>query len=182
MGERWNHNIHYHPLVLAAVPARARTALDVGCGEGMLARALREKVPRVTGIDLDQPSVDAAKAFGDDIDYLVGDVLEHTFPSTFDFVASVATLHHMDAATALARLGSLLSPGGTLVVVGLARSQARYLPHDIAAVVATRVHERSKGYWQHPSPVCWPPPETYTGMQRLAAKVLPGVVFRRHIL
>jgi hypothetical protein len=30
---RWNHNIHYHRLVLAAVPPGSRTALDVGCGE-----------------------------------------------------------------------------------------------------------------------------------------------------
>ncbi|WP_243730629.1 methionine biosynthesis protein MetW [Nesterenkonia salmonea] len=34
--QRWNHNIHYHRLILDAVPAGARCALDVGCGNGLL--------------------------------------------------------------------------------------------------------------------------------------------------
>ena len=53
--DRWNHNIHYHPVVLATVPAGARTALDVGCGEGTLARALRRRVPHVLGMDRHEP-------------------------------------------------------------------------------------------------------------------------------
>lgn len=36
--ERWNHNVHLHPVVLDAVPTGAQRGLDVGCGEGMLAR------------------------------------------------------------------------------------------------------------------------------------------------
>ncbi|WP_233508567.1 class I SAM-dependent methyltransferase [Spongiactinospora gelatinilytica] len=60
-GKRWNHNIHYHPRILRAVPAGARRALDIGCGEGMLARGLRRAVPHVTGIDLHAPSVDQAR-------------------------------------------------------------------------------------------------------------------------
>ena len=40
----WNHNIHYHRLILDAVPPGARRALDVGCGEGTLARQLRAVV------------------------------------------------------------------------------------------------------------------------------------------
>ncbi|GAA0991221.1 hypothetical protein GCM10009555_078180 [Acrocarpospora macrocephala] len=39
-GRRWNHNIHYHPRILRAIPEGAQRALDVGCGEGMLAREL----------------------------------------------------------------------------------------------------------------------------------------------
>ncbi len=34
---RWNHNIHYYRLILDAVPTGARSALDVGCGNGLLA-------------------------------------------------------------------------------------------------------------------------------------------------
>ncbi|MDQ6782291.1 MAG: methionine biosynthesis protein MetW [Actinomycetota bacterium] len=45
--ERWNHNIHYHRLILDSVPAGARDALDVGCGEGMLARRLRRGLIRM---------------------------------------------------------------------------------------------------------------------------------------
>ena len=34
----WNHNVHHHPAVLAAVPDGCRTALDAGCGDGLLTR------------------------------------------------------------------------------------------------------------------------------------------------
>ena len=50
---RWNHNLHYHRVILAAVPDGARRSLDVGCGVGMLARDLRRVVPHVKGIDHD---------------------------------------------------------------------------------------------------------------------------------
>lgn len=46
---RWNHNLHYHRVILAAVPAGARRSLDVGCGVGMLARDLRRVVARAAG-------------------------------------------------------------------------------------------------------------------------------------
>jgi hypothetical protein len=36
----WNHNSHYHDLLLAAVPPGCRRALDVGCGLGTFARKL----------------------------------------------------------------------------------------------------------------------------------------------
>lgn len=184
--ERWNHNIHYHPLILGSVPAGARDALDVGCGEGTLARELRRIVPRVTGIDLDQASIELARTHdgGAGVEYLLGDVMTHPFePASFDVITSVATLHHMDGAAALGRLRDLLRPGGTLAVVGCARSTLPAdIPVEVAGVVANRLHRLTKKYWEHPSPTVWPPPETYAGMRRLAARVLPGVRYRRHLL
>lgn len=47
--ERWNHNIHSFDLVFGAVPTGPRNALDVGCGDGMLARRLAQAVERVVG-------------------------------------------------------------------------------------------------------------------------------------
>lgn len=186
---RWNHNIHYHPVVLAAVPDRAQRALDVGCGEGTLARTLRSLVAEVVGIDRDPRSIERAWAQDDPghpVDYVRGDFLDHRFaPGSFDLVASVAALHHMDAAGALARMRELLRPGGVLVVIGLARADLPAdLPIEIAAATLNLLYRltRRRSYWQAPSPTVRPPAQTYTEMRRLASEVLPGARFRRHVL
>jgi len=184
MREPWNHNIHYHPQILQAVPPGAERALDVGCGEGMLARKLRGVVPQVTGIDLHTPSLELARSHGDDIEYIHGDFLEYPLePASYDVIGSVATIHHVDARTALLRLRDLLRPGGALVVIGVARSNLpRDLPRELAGVTASWAHRAVKGHWEHPSPTVWPPPVTFPEMQSLAADLLPGATFRRHLL
>jgi len=57
MTKCWNHNVHYHPVLLGQLPAGAGDALDVGSGTGMLTRQLRERIPHVTGIDRHPPSI-----------------------------------------------------------------------------------------------------------------------------
>jgi SAM-dependent methyltransferase len=183
--QRWNHNLHYHRVILGAVPEECRRALDVGCGEGGLARDLGRVVPHVVAVALHEPSIRLARrqdATG--IDFLVGDFLSDLFePASFDLVTSVAALHHMDARLALGRMRDLLRPGGRLAVVGLARaSYPADLPRDAAAAVVHRLHKATKGYWEISSPTVWPPPETYAGMRDLAAELLPGARFRRHLL
>lgn len=183
---RWNHNTHYHRLVIATIPDGAGRALDVGCGEGMLVRELRRHVPEVVGIDLDQVSIDQAEVQNNDdagAEFVLGDFLTHPFePASFDFVTTVATLHHVDADIGLSRIRDLLRPGGVMCVVGLARAQLRDLPLELASVLAHRYLLLSRKYWQHPSPTVWPPPETYASMRRIATELLPGARFQRHLL
>lgn len=172
--DRWNHNIHYHRVILDAIPPGCRRALDVGCGEGTLTRELRELVPEVVGIDTDHASIAAARAHPDanDIQYLECDALAYDFePSSFDLITAVASLHHMQAERALVSLRSLLRPGGVLAVIGLARSSPSDWLLDIAAIVPNRLRRLRLQYWQHPSPVVWPPPESYASMRRIAARV-----------
>ena len=122
------------------MPPGSERGLDVGCGDGLLARRLREVVPRVTAIDMDAPVLSRAReqGAGTRIEYVRGDFLSYGFtPGSFGVIVSVAALHHMDEAAALRRMRLLLRPAGTLAVVGLARS--RYpadLPVDLAAVPA----------------------------------------------
>jgi hypothetical protein len=77
---------------------------------------------------------------------------------------------------------SLLRPGGTLAVVGLARSRPGDWPADIAGVFAHRALQARKGYWEVNAPTIWPPPQTYAQMRRIAGQILPGVRYRRHLL
>jgi len=182
---RWNHNTHYYPLILAAVPDGCLRALDVGCGEGLLTRELAVRVPEVVGIDNDEPSIALAREQGPEgrAEYVLGDFLGYPFPAaSFSLVNCVAALHHMDPAAALTRMAELLTPGGVLVVNGVARPAPRDLPLDLAAVVANLGYRAARGYWHHPSPVVWPPPHTYREIRALAEDLLPGVRYRRHLL
>ena len=48
---RWNANVHYHSLILDAIPKNATRVLDVGCGDGILSAELAESgVPHVIGL------------------------------------------------------------------------------------------------------------------------------------
>lgn len=182
---RWNHNIHYHRVVLAAVPPGCRRALDVGCGEGILTRRLGERADLVVGLDRDRSSISLAREQQPDgVRYVLGDLLAPPFArGSFDLVTAVASLHHGDARTGLRRMAELLRPGGVLVVVGVARSRLPAdLGRELAAVLAHRWFRLRKTLWEHPSPVIWPPPVSYVDMRRLAGEVLPGARFRRHLL
>ncbi|HEX2484915.1 MAG TPA: class I SAM-dependent methyltransferase [Myxococcota bacterium] len=182
--DRWNHNIHYHPLVLGAVPPGCGRALDVGCGDGLLARELRGRVPHVIGIDLHAPSLERARSQPlPGVEYVLGDVLAHPFePASFELVAAVAALHHMDTPRGLERMVELLRPGGVLVVIGLARSDHPLdLAIDAAAVVASRIRRLRNGYWQQSAPTVWPPANSYSDVRALAAAFLPGAGYRRHL-
>jgi SAM-dependent methyltransferase len=173
----WNHNLHYHPVVLAAVPERCERALDVGCGEGVLARRLPG---HVVGIDADATCIDLARRAGG-ADYVHGDFMTHPFePGSFDFIACVAALHHMDERAALRRMATLLRPGGALAVIGLARSRPG--PRDLAAIAVNRAHRLRKEWFRSPAPVVWPPPHTYREVRAIAREELPGARFRRHLL
>jgi SAM-dependent methyltransferase len=179
--ERWNHNTHYHRMVLDAVPPGATSALDIGCGEGTLARELRARVPNVTGIDLDEPSIALAREAGGGVEYVLGDALTHPM-GPFDLVVSVATLHHLDARPALRRFVDLTAPGGRLIVIGLAATDGlRDAPRELAAVAAHAVAVRRRSFWEHSAPQVWPPPETYAGMRTIVRDELPGARFRRHL-
>ena len=157
----------------------------MGCGEGLLARELRQVVPHVVAIDSDEPVLERARQqdAGSCVEYVTGDFLSYGFaPESFDVIVSVAALHHMQPAAALRRMRQLLRPGGMLAVVGLARSRPRDLPADLAGVIAHRVLLRGKSYQQVNAPTIWPPPQTYAQMRDIAARELPGVRYRRHLL
>ncbi|MDA2806755.1 class I SAM-dependent methyltransferase [Nocardiopsis suaedae] len=183
----WNTNVARHRGILRAVPQGCTRALDVGCGDGLLARRLAAVCPDVTGIDASPDMTALARAQHADapgLDLLTGDFLTADLPEgAFGFVCSVSTVHHMDFTAALERMRALLRPGGVLAVVGLAREDG---PADLAiwtacapVVRTAKVALRARGPQGMPEA---DPQMSYAQVRRSAHRLLPGVRYRRHVL
>ncbi|MEV6118401.1 class I SAM-dependent methyltransferase [Streptomyces sp. NPDC052109] len=183
----WNTNVARHPGILRAVPEGCGDALDVGCGDGLLARKLAERAEHVTGIDKSPEMIAGARELAGgstELAFIEGDFLTADLPAEgYDFICSVATIHHMDFEAALIRMCELLRPGGTLVVSGLAREAS---PAEWAAMIAaapvvriTKVLLRARGPEGMPVAV---PQMSYGQVRAAARRLLPGVRYRRHVL
>lgn len=59
---RWNHNTAFYQKVTGCVPPGAALALDVGSGDGSLARLLAQTGPEVWVLEADAPTVEQARA------------------------------------------------------------------------------------------------------------------------
>lgn len=183
---RWNLNIHYHRIVLDAVPPGAVNALDVGCGNGLLSFDLADRGLTVVGIDPDAPSIERATADSKASNrtvFVCADVFAHPFEAaSFDVVASNAMLHHVDAEAGLRRMRELVRPGGVVVIVGFANPSG---PTDAALIAAgfafRKTRELRGDYWEHDAPVRWPPPSSVDEMRDLVQRQLPGARFRRRM-
>ena len=184
----WNHNVEYHKVVRRALGTRvAATVLDVGTGDGFLAAELAWLGHHVSAIDADDTTLARARSRWrtSNIDFVLGDFMAYPFePASFDAVVSIAALHHMPEGDALDRMAGLLRRGGTLCVVGLARSRTPVdVLCDIAGAVVTRVlRRRHGGYLEVVAAIIWPPPSTYRAIRRLAEVTLPSVQYRRHMM
>lgn len=144
----WDHNAHYHPWILRQLPKRYGRALDVGCGSGDLVRLLAGRsTSSVLGIDSDPAIVDRARAreFASpaspaaSVTFTVADAMTglpqgQVGPDgSYDVITCVAVVHHLPYADALALFRRRLAPGGTLVVVGVARAEGA-VDHLLGAV------------------------------------------------
>ncbi len=101
-------------------PLGDKTALDVGCGAGLLAEPLARLGAQVTGVDAAPENIGAAAAhaaaMGLSIEYLAGGV-EAIAGRRFDLVTSLEVIEHVaDPRAFVAGLAEAVAPGGLLVV------------------------------------------------------------------
>jgi SAM-dependent methyltransferase len=181
----WNCNIHYHDDVLAAVPTGCRRALDVGCGDGLLAGELAGRCGEVVGIDRDAPAIARARAkyCRSNLRFVEADVISHTFEAaSFDFIASIATLHHLPLGPALERFSQLLRPGGVLSVVGLYRLRTLAdFSYACAAIPMSWWWRLTRTYEEVAAPTR-DPEQTLQEIARSVDSVLPGATLERRLL
>jgi 2-polyprenyl-6-hydroxyphenyl methylase/3-demethylubiquinone-9 3-methyltransferase len=101
-------------------PLAGKTALDLGCGAGLLAEPLARLGARVTGVDAAPENIGAARAHaaavGLDIEYLAGGI-ENLAGRRFDLVTSMEVIEHVtDPALFVRGLADALAVGGLMVL------------------------------------------------------------------
>lgn len=187
----WDHNAHYHRWILRQLPGRFDRALDVGSGSGDLARLLASRAKSVEGLDADPMIVARAReltAPGVPVTFTVGDALTEIPPGSYDVVTCVATIHHLAFSEALTRFRQHLAPGGTLVVVGLARAEspgdhllgAAAIPMNVAMAWIKNKGRKASRPASMTAPTR-PATMSFTDIVRDARGVVPGVRLRRRL-
>jgi ubiquinone/menaquinone biosynthesis C-methylase UbiE len=107
--------------------------LDAGCGDGGVARLLRERAREVVGVDV-EPSPEWTEAPG--LTFQVADAEALPFPdASFDVVHSKDSLHHMSSPElALREYRRVLKPGGAALIVEANRYNPLFYPHMTLAL------------------------------------------------
>jgi SAM-dependent methyltransferase len=194
--DSWNHNSHYHSLLLRQLPSHMHAALEIGCGQGAFSRLLAERADRVTAVDLSPEMIRLAKeqsAHFPNIDYRTADILEWSWPAeTYDCIASIATLHHLPVEEMLRRCAFALAAGGALIVLDLYTGSgvADFLTGLLAVPAGAALRLFHTRRLRDPRAVreAWArhgKHERYSTLGEIrgvCAKVLPGARIRRHLL
>ena len=194
--EGWTANNHYHDSLLKHVPANCGNALEIGCGTGAFARQLAGRCVHVIGIDLSAEMIRVARSRSsrfENLEFEVADAMSWKFPrSRFDFICSIATLHHLEQRELLPKIKDALKPGGVFVLLDLVASSGmtERMMDVIGFGVSSGMRLIHNGRLQ-------PPPEvrkaweqhgkldhysTLKQMRALAGEILPGASVKRHLL
>ncbi|MXO69846.1 bifunctional 2-polyprenyl-6-hydroxyphenol methylase/3-demethylubiquinol 3-O-methyltransferase UbiG [Altererythrobacter marinus] len=134
-----------------ARPLAGRSAIDVGCGAGLLCEPLARLGAAVTGVDAAPENVAAAashaRGAGLDIRYVAGDIAALDL-GTFDLVTSMEVIEHVaDKRAFLAALAERLAPGG-LMILSTPNRTARSRMVLVGAAEAVGAIPRGTHHWE----------------------------------
>jgi 2-polyprenyl-6-hydroxyphenyl methylase / 3-demethylubiquinone-9 3-methyltransferase len=110
---------HWQGDECSRTPLEGKSALDVGCGAGLLAEPLARLGAKVTGLDASSEVIAVARehsaTMGLEIDYRVGDV--QALEGRFDLVTCMEVIEHVAEPAAFVKaLAKRLAPGGLLIM------------------------------------------------------------------
>lgn len=113
-------DIHWGGDTRSVKPLTGKTALDVGCGAGLLCEPLARMGGDVTGVDAAPENAEAAalhaEGGGLDIRYIAGEIGAQNI-GTFDLVTSMEVIEHVaDKLDYLRELKARLAPGGLMIL------------------------------------------------------------------
>ena len=184
----WNHNNHFHNYLLRQLPGKVNRALDVGCGLGFFAKKLARRSEFVEALDIDNTVLKEALDFNSapNICYLQGDFLKSDLSEgSYDAIVSIASLHHMDLQTALAKMKVLLRSSGKLLILGLYRevTMLDYLYSFISVfpnLIYLNWHRASIAPSTTTAPIL-PAQLSIRQIETVANDLIPGFKLRRHL-
>jgi 2-polyprenyl-6-hydroxyphenyl methylase/3-demethylubiquinone-9 3-methyltransferase len=119
---------HFGRDTLSVTPFKGLTAVDIGCGGGLVAEPLARLGAKVTAVDADPVAIEAARLHAAQrevpVGYVVGTSDELVEAERqFDIVLALEIIEHVaDRDEFLATLGALVAPGGFLILSTLNRT------------------------------------------------------------
>jgi SAM-dependent methyltransferase len=123
---------------LAGNPANARV-LEIGCGDGRDAKAIIERTPHYTGIDISTELIALARNHMPKAHFEVADAAIYKMTRSLDIIFAFASLLHLskdEVADVLRRAHSALRPGGVFYI------SLKYRPKYVSEVRADQYGQR----------------------------------------
>jgi len=112
---------HLFTLLETLIRDTPRVVLDAGCGRGEIARGLVGQVARVDAVDPSVAMLAAGRALpgGDNprLRWIAGPLETAPLTPPYALVVAASSLHWMEWAVVLPRIGAALTPGGVLALV-----------------------------------------------------------------
>lgn len=111
-----------HDLIERARPiGPSDRVLDLGCGTGVVARTLRDRLggaARITGLDANPQMIEVARSLAPELDWRQGDAMALPFEDgAFDLIVSQQMLQFArDRGAAVREMRRVLAPGGRIIL------------------------------------------------------------------
>ena len=133
-------------------PKSGEDILDLGCGSGHLAHTIAQLGAHVIGIDSSTSMIEAARATYSDVEFLVADAKDFTFPRPFDAIFSNATLHWVrEAEQAVEHIALALKSGGRFVAEFGGKGNVATITTTVEQVMEELARTKVDFGWYFPS-------------------------------